>query len=72
MYNRVLVPTDGSATAEAAMEHANDLAKRYDADVHVSTSSIHGSTILPSRAQSNRSESEGKSTSNNSPRQQRT
>jgi nucleotide-binding universal stress UspA family protein len=35
MYNRILVPTDGSATAEAAMERANDLAKRYEADVHV-------------------------------------
>ena len=35
MYDRILVPTDGSATAEAAMEHANDLARRYEADVHV-------------------------------------
>jgi nucleotide-binding universal stress UspA family protein len=35
MYNRILVPTDGSATAEAAMEHAVDLATRYEADIHV-------------------------------------
>lgn len=35
MYDRILVPTDGSATAEAAMEHAIDLARRYEADVHV-------------------------------------
>jgi len=35
MYERILVPTDGTATAEAAMEHALDLARRYDADVHV-------------------------------------
>lgn len=35
MYDRILVPTDGSATAEAAMAHALDLAERYGADVHV-------------------------------------
>lgn len=35
MYDRILLPTDGSATAEAAMEHAVDLATRYGADVHV-------------------------------------
>lgn len=35
MYNRIVVPTDGSANAEAAMEHALDLATRYEADIHV-------------------------------------
>ena len=35
MYDLILVPTDGSATAEAAMEHAIDLAERYDAGVHI-------------------------------------
>lgn len=35
MYNRILVPTDGSATADAAMEHAIDLAEKYNADIHI-------------------------------------
>ncbi len=35
MYDRILLPTDGSATAEAAMTHAIDLGTRYGADVHV-------------------------------------
>jgi nucleotide-binding universal stress UspA family protein len=34
MYERILVPTDGSAAARAAVEHAVDLASRYDATVH--------------------------------------
>jgi nucleotide-binding universal stress UspA family protein len=35
MYERILVPTDGSPTAEAAMEHALEIAGRYGAEVHV-------------------------------------
>lgn len=35
MYERILVPTDGSTTAEAAMEQAIALATTFDADVHV-------------------------------------
>jgi len=35
MYERILVPTDGSATAEAAMEQATALATTFDAEVHV-------------------------------------
>lgn len=34
MYKRILVPTDGSEHAEAAVDHALDLAEKYDADVH--------------------------------------
>ncbi|NUB91217.1 universal stress protein [Haloterrigena sp. SYSU A121-1] len=34
MYERILVPTDGSETAEVAVEHALELAERYDAVVH--------------------------------------
>jgi len=34
MYERVLVPTDGSDVAEAAVDHALDLAEKYDAEVH--------------------------------------
>lgn len=34
MYERILVPTDGSETAETAVEHALDIADRYGADVH--------------------------------------
>ncbi|QCS43108.1 universal stress protein [Natrinema versiforme] len=34
MYERILVPTDGSDTAEMAVEHALDLAEQYGADVH--------------------------------------
>jgi nucleotide-binding universal stress UspA family protein len=34
MYDRILVPTDGSDVAEAAVDHALDLAERYDAEVH--------------------------------------
>ncbi|QLG51044.1 universal stress protein [Natrinema halophilum] len=34
MYDQILVPTDGSDTAEAAVEHALDLAEQYGATVH--------------------------------------
>ncbi|MFB6302454.1 MAG: universal stress protein [Haloferacaceae archaeon] len=34
MYDEILVPTDGSAAAERAIEHAIDLAARYDARIH--------------------------------------
>jgi nucleotide-binding universal stress UspA family protein len=34
MYERILVPTDGSAASEGAVEHAVDLAKQYDATIH--------------------------------------
>ncbi|KDE60365.1 universal stress protein UspA [Halostagnicola sp. A56] len=34
MYDRILVPTDGSDTAEEAVEHALDLADKYGAEVH--------------------------------------
>jgi len=35
MYGAVLVPTDGSAGTRGAVDHAIDLAKRYDASLHV-------------------------------------
>jgi nucleotide-binding universal stress UspA family protein len=34
MYERILVPTDGSDVAEAAVDHAIDLATKYDAELH--------------------------------------
>ncbi|WP_224332348.1 universal stress protein [Haloprofundus halobius] len=34
MYERILVPTDGSAVAEVAVSHAVDLAERYGAEIH--------------------------------------
>ncbi|WP_435114882.1 universal stress protein [Halolamina sp. C58] len=34
MYDDILVPTDGSDTAEAAVDRAVDLAAKYDATVH--------------------------------------
>ena len=34
MYDDILVPTDGSPAATAAIEHAVDLAKTYDATIH--------------------------------------
>lgn len=34
MYDSILVPTDGSPHADAAIEHALDLAERYDATLH--------------------------------------
>ncbi|MFC7046401.1 universal stress protein [Halobacteriaceae archaeon GCM10025711] len=35
MYQNILVPTDGSSLAEEAAEHGIDLAKNYDATLHV-------------------------------------
>lgn len=35
MYQGILVPTDGSPEADPAVEHALDLAERYDATLHV-------------------------------------
>ena len=34
MYDRILVPTDGSKVAEAAVQQAVDLGEKYDAEVH--------------------------------------
>lgn len=34
MYERILVPTDGSSTAENAVRHAVDLARRHEATLH--------------------------------------
>jgi len=34
MYERILVPTDGSEGANAAADHAIDIARRYDATLH--------------------------------------
>lgn len=34
MYERILIPTDGSAVAENAVDHALDIAERYGAEVH--------------------------------------
>lgn len=35
MYDTILVPTDGSDEAAAAVEHGLDLAEHHDAEVHV-------------------------------------
>ena len=35
MYETILFPTDGSDRSETALAHAVDLAKQYDATVHV-------------------------------------
>lgn len=35
MYRRILLPTDGSTTTDRALDHAADLASRYDAELHV-------------------------------------
>src|SRR6056297_3258076 len=35
MYERILLPTDGSESAGAALDHAVDIAQQYDADLHV-------------------------------------
>jgi nucleotide-binding universal stress UspA family protein len=44
MYDTILVPTDGSDTAEHAVDHAVDIAEKYGADIHalyvVDTSAI--------------------------------
>jgi len=34
MYDRILIPTDGSTVAEAAVDHAVDLAEKHDAELH--------------------------------------
>ncbi|SDQ46667.1 universal stress protein [Natronobacterium texcoconense] len=34
MYNRILVPTDGSKVAQTAVDNAIDLAEKYGAEVH--------------------------------------
>jgi nucleotide-binding universal stress UspA family protein len=35
MYNRILLPTDGSEGAKRAVEHALELAEKFDAELHV-------------------------------------
>ncbi len=34
MYHNILIPTDGSEIANTAVDHALDLAERYDAAIH--------------------------------------
>lgn len=35
MYNKILLPTDGSEGSEAPLEHALSLAEKYDSELHV-------------------------------------
>lgn len=35
MYDNILVPTDGSEGAEVAVEHAAEIAEKFDATVHL-------------------------------------
>ncbi len=35
MYDKILLPTDGSKGSEIALEHALDLAEKYGAEIHV-------------------------------------
>lgn len=35
MYDRILLPTDGSTTTDRALEHALDVASHSDATIHV-------------------------------------
>ncbi len=35
MYDKILLPTDASAGMDRAIEHAIDVAQRYDAELHV-------------------------------------
>ncbi|WP_135827145.1 universal stress protein [Halorussus ruber] len=35
MYERILVPIDGSQQADRALDHALDLAETYDAEIHL-------------------------------------
>lgn len=35
MYDHILYPTDGSIGADAALDHAHDLARQHDATIHV-------------------------------------
>lgn len=35
MYNKILVPTDGSEGAEVSVEHAIEIAEKFDAEIHV-------------------------------------
>lgn len=35
MHDRILVPTDGSETAQSVMDHALDLAVTYETDIHL-------------------------------------
>ncbi len=34
MYEQILVPTDGSKVAQAAVDHAIDIAEKYNGEVH--------------------------------------
>ena len=34
MYDDILVPTDGSDVANVAVDHAVDIASKYDATIH--------------------------------------
>lgn len=35
MYDKILVPTDGSKGAEVAVDHAAEIAEKFDAEVYV-------------------------------------
>lgn len=35
MYDKILLTTDGSESAEAAIEHASSLAEKYGSEIHV-------------------------------------
>jgi len=35
MYDKILVPTDGSEGSEVALDHATRLARQYDSEIHL-------------------------------------
>lgn len=35
MYDKILIPSDGSEGAEVAVDHAIELAKKFDSEIHV-------------------------------------
>ena len=45
MYERILVPTDGSKEAGSAVDHATDIARTYDAALHTSVDTTTPGTL---------------------------
>lgn len=51
MYQRVLVPTDGSDVTRRAIEHGMTIADRFDATVHALSVRVEGPYDTPEEAQ---------------------
>lgn len=47
MYDRILIPTDGSKATDSIIEQAIEYAQKFDAEIHCLYVMVHNTTLVP-------------------------